>query len=62
MYCGENYDGIICCFFELFELVVVIDGIDRICYIILYLVEFIDDIIEVYVFILELVDYLYLFV
>lgn len=62
VWCGENYDGIIGLFVDLLCLVVVIDGIDCICFIISYLIEFIDDIIEVYCDMLELVSFLYLLV
>ena len=59
-YRGENYDGTICRFSELLELVAAIDGIDRIRYTTSHPVEFTDDIIEAYASIPELVDHLHL--
>ncbi|MCP3705352.1 MAG: tRNA (N6-isopentenyl adenosine(37)-C2)-methylthiotransferase MiaB, partial [Alteromonas sp.] len=59
-YRGENYDGTICRFSELLELVAAIDGIDRIRYTTSHPVEFTDDIIEAYASIAVLVDHLHL--
>jgi tRNA-2-methylthio-N6-dimethylallyladenosine synthase len=57
---GPHYDGSICRFAELLELVASIDGIDRIRYTTSHPVEFTDDIIEAYKHIPELVDHLHL--
>lgn len=57
---GQHYDGSICRFAELLELVASIDGIDRIRYTTSHPVEFTDDIIEAYKHIPELVDHLHL--
>ncbi|MEO9946510.1 MAG: tRNA (N6-isopentenyl adenosine(37)-C2)-methylthiotransferase MiaB [Paraglaciecola sp.] len=57
---GPNYDGSICTFAELLELVASINGIDRIRYTTSHPVEFTDDIIEAYAHIPELVDHLHL--
>ncbi|QJR79712.1 tRNA (N6-isopentenyl adenosine(37)-C2)-methylthiotransferase MiaB [Alteromonas pelagimontana] len=57
---GEHYDGTICRFAELLELVSAIDGIDRIRYTTSHPVEFTDDIIDAYASIPELVDHLHL--
>ena len=57
---GEHFDGTICTFAELLELVASIDGIDRIRYTTSHPVEFTDDIIEAYASIPELVDHLHL--
>ncbi|MDT0593989.1 tRNA (N6-isopentenyl adenosine(37)-C2)-methylthiotransferase MiaB [Glaciecola petra] len=59
-YRGEQYDGSICRFAELLELVASIDGIDRIRYTTSHPVEFTDDIISAYENIPELVDHLHL--
>ena len=59
-YRGEQYDGGICRFAELLELVASIDGIDRIRYTTSHPVEFTDDIIAAYETIPELVDHLHL--
>ena len=59
-YRGENYDGTVCRFSELLELVAAIDGIDRIRYTTSHPVEFTDDIIDAYASIPELVDHLHL--
>jgi tRNA-2-methylthio-N6-dimethylallyladenosine synthase len=57
---GPHYDGSICRFAELLELVASIDGIDRIRYTTSHPVEFTDDIIDAYASIPELVDHLHL--
>jgi tRNA-2-methylthio-N6-dimethylallyladenosine synthase len=57
---GLHYDGTICRFAELLELVASIDGIDRIRYTTSHPVEFTDDIVEAYKHIPELVDHLHL--
>jgi tRNA-2-methylthio-N6-dimethylallyladenosine synthase len=57
---GPNYDGSICTFAELLELVASINGIDRIRYTTSHPVEFTDDIIDAYANIPELVDHLHL--
>ncbi len=57
---GLHYDGSICRFAELLELVASIDGIDRIRYTTSHPVEFTDDIIAAYETIPELVDHLHL--
>jgi tRNA-2-methylthio-N6-dimethylallyladenosine synthase len=57
---GPNYDGSICTFAELLELVASINGIDRIRYTTSHPVEFTDDIIQAYAQIPELVDHLHL--
>jgi tRNA-2-methylthio-N6-dimethylallyladenosine synthase len=57
---GPHYDGSICTFAELLELVASIDGIDRIRYTTSHPVEFTDDIIQAYAQIPELVDHLHL--
>ena len=57
---GEHYDGSVCRFAELLELVAAIDGIDRIRYTTSHPVEFTDDIIDAYASIPELVDHLHL--
>ncbi|MBF7072547.1 tRNA (N6-isopentenyl adenosine(37)-C2)-methylthiotransferase MiaB [Glaciecola sp. MH2013] len=57
---GQHFDGSICRFAELLELVASIDGIDRIRYTTSHPVEFTDDIIEAYKHIPELVDHLHL--
>ncbi|MFQ3208248.1 MAG: tRNA-2-methylthio-N6-dimethylallyladenosine synthase [Glaciecola sp.] len=57
---GPHYDGSICRFAELLELVASIDGIDRIRYTTSHPVEFTDDIVEAYKHIPELVDHLHL--
>ncbi|WP_299071789.1 tRNA (N6-isopentenyl adenosine(37)-C2)-methylthiotransferase MiaB [uncultured Paraglaciecola sp.] len=57
---GPNYDGSICTFAELLELVASINGIDRIRYTTSHPVEFTDDIIDAYAHIPELVDHLHL--
>ncbi|MFC3095959.1 tRNA (N6-isopentenyl adenosine(37)-C2)-methylthiotransferase MiaB [Alteromonas sediminis] len=57
---GEHYDGSICRFAELLELVASIDGIDRIRYTTSHPVEFTEDIIAAYETIPELVDHLHL--
>jgi tRNA-2-methylthio-N6-dimethylallyladenosine synthase len=57
---GPNYDGSICTFAELLELVASINGIDRIRYTTSHPVEFTDDIIDAYSQIPELVDHLHL--
>lgn len=59
-YRGEHFDGSICRFSELLELVAAIDGIDRIRYTTSHPVEFTDDIIDAYASIPELVDHLHL--
>ncbi|ALS98112.1 tRNA (N6-isopentenyl adenosine(37)-C2)-methylthiotransferase MiaB [Lacimicrobium alkaliphilum] len=59
-YRGEQYDGSICTFAELLQLVAAIDGIDRIRYTTSHPVEFTDDIIQAYTEIPELVDHLHL--
>lgn len=59
-YRGEQFDGAICRFAELLELVASIDGIDRIRYTTSHPVEFTDDIIAAYENIPELVDHLHL--
>lgn len=57
---GAHYDGSICTFAELLELVASINGIDRIRYTTSHPVEFTDDIIDAYAQIPELVDHLHL--
>ncbi|MEP0354840.1 MAG: tRNA (N6-isopentenyl adenosine(37)-C2)-methylthiotransferase MiaB [Paraglaciecola sp.] len=57
---GPNYDGTMCTFAELLELVASINGIDRIRYTTSHPVEFTDDIIDAYANIPELVDHLHL--
>ncbi len=57
---GSHYDGSVCRFAELLELVASIDGIDRIRYTTSHPVEFTNDIIEAYANIPELVDHLHL--
>jgi tRNA-2-methylthio-N6-dimethylallyladenosine synthase len=57
---GDNFDGSICTFAELLELVASINGIDRIRYTTSHPVEFTDDIIDAYAQIPELVDHLHL--
>jgi tRNA-2-methylthio-N6-dimethylallyladenosine synthase len=57
---GPHFDGSICRFAELLELIASIDGIDRIRYTTSHPVEFTDDIIEAYASIPELVDHLHL--
>ncbi len=57
---GPNFDGSICTFAELLEMVASINGIDRIRYTTSHPVEFTDDIIEAYAQIPELVDHLHL--
>jgi len=57
---GPNFDGSICTFAELLELVASINGIDRIRYTTSHPVEFTDDIIDAYAQIPELVDHLHL--
>jgi tRNA-2-methylthio-N6-dimethylallyladenosine synthase len=57
---GPHYDGSICRFAELLELIASIDGIDRIRYTTSHPVEFTDDIIDAYESIPELVDHLHL--
>jgi tRNA-2-methylthio-N6-dimethylallyladenosine synthase len=57
---GPHYDGSICRFAELLELVASIDGIDRIRYTTSHPVEFTDDIVEAYKHIPELVNHLHL--
>jgi tRNA-2-methylthio-N6-dimethylallyladenosine synthase len=57
---GPHYDGNVCRFAELLELVASIDGIDRIRYTTSHPVEFTDDIVEAYKHIPELVDHLHL--
>jgi len=57
---GPHYDGDVCRFAELLELVASIDGIDRIRYTTSHPVEFSDDIVEAYKHIPELVDHLHL--
>ncbi|RUO34557.1 tRNA (N6-isopentenyl adenosine(37)-C2)-methylthiotransferase MiaB [Aliidiomarina soli] len=57
---GPQYDGSICSFAELLDLVASIDGIDRIRYTTSHPVEFTDDIIAAYESIPELVDHLHL--
>ncbi|MFT2090997.1 tRNA (N6-isopentenyl adenosine(37)-C2)-methylthiotransferase MiaB [Paraglaciecola sp. 2405UD69-4] len=57
---GPNYDGSVCTFAELLELVASINGIDRIRYTTSHPVEFTDDIIDAYAQIPELVDHLHL--
>ena len=57
---GDHFDGSICTFAELLELVASIDGIDRIRYTTSHPVEFTDDIIDAYATIPELVDHLHL--
>lgn len=56
----NHFDGDVCRFAELLELVASIDGIDRIRYTTSHPVEFTDDIIEAYANIPELVDHLHL--
>lgn len=57
---GPHYDGSICAFAELLEMVASIDGIDRIRYTTSHPVEFTDDLIDAYATIPELVDHLHL--
>ncbi|WP_158969965.1 tRNA (N6-isopentenyl adenosine(37)-C2)-methylthiotransferase MiaB [Paraglaciecola sp. L3A3] len=57
---GNNFDGTVCTFAELLELVASINGIDRIRYTTSHPVEFTDDIIDAYATIPELVDHLHL--
>lgn len=57
---GDHFDGSVCRFAELLELVASIDGIDRIRYTTSHPVEFTDDIITAYANIPELVDHLHL--
>jgi tRNA-2-methylthio-N6-dimethylallyladenosine synthase len=57
---GPNFDGSICTFAELLEMVASINGIDRIRYTTSHPVEFTDDLIEAYAQIPELVDHLHL--
>ena len=57
---GPHFDGSICRFAELLELIASIDGIDRIRYTTSHPVEFTDDIVEAYASIPELVDHLHL--
>jgi tRNA-2-methylthio-N6-dimethylallyladenosine synthase len=57
---GANYDGSVCTFAELLELVASINCIDRIRYTTSHPVEFTDDIIDAYATIPELVDHLHL--
>jgi len=57
---GDHFDGEVCRFAELLELVASIDGIDRIRYTTSHPVEFTDDIIQAYAHIPELVDHLHL--
>ncbi|MBL4630950.1 MAG: tRNA (N6-isopentenyl adenosine(37)-C2)-methylthiotransferase MiaB [Paraglaciecola sp.] len=57
---GPNFDGSICTFAELLELVASINGIDRIRYTTSHPVEFTDDLIDAYAQIPELVDHLHL--
>lgn len=57
---GEHFDGAVCRFAELLELVASIDGIDRIRYTTSHPVEFTNDIVEAYANIPELVDHLHL--
>lgn len=57
---GPHYDGNVCRFAELLELIASIDGIDRIRYTTSHPVEFTDDIVEAYKTIPELVDHLHL--
>jgi tRNA-2-methylthio-N6-dimethylallyladenosine synthase len=57
---GPHFDGTMCTFAELLELVASIDGIDRIRYTTSHPVEFTDDIIDAYATIPELVDHLHL--
>ncbi len=57
---GDHFDGAVCRFAELLELVASIDGIDRIRYTTSHPVEFTDDIVEAYANIPELVDHLHL--
>lgn len=57
---GPHYDGAMCTFAELLEMVASIDGIDRIRYTTSHPVEFTDDIIDAYATIPELVDHLHL--
>ncbi|MCU7553817.1 tRNA (N6-isopentenyl adenosine(37)-C2)-methylthiotransferase MiaB [Alteromonas sp. ASW11-19] len=59
-YRGETFEGGICRFAELLELVASIDGIDRIRYTTSHPVEFTNDIIEAYANVPELVDHLHL--
>lgn len=59
-YRGHDFEGEICRFAELLELVAAIDGIDRIRYTTSHPVEFTDDIIEAYKNIPELVNHLHL--
>ncbi|WP_343856223.1 tRNA (N6-isopentenyl adenosine(37)-C2)-methylthiotransferase MiaB [Aliiglaciecola litoralis] len=57
---GPQYDGSICNFAELLEMIASIDGIDRIRYTTSHPVEFTDDLIDAYASIPELVDHLHL--
>ncbi|WJG08020.1 tRNA (N6-isopentenyl adenosine(37)-C2)-methylthiotransferase MiaB [Aliiglaciecola sp. LCG003] len=57
---GPSFDGSICRFAELLELIASIDGIDRIRYTTSHPVEFTEDLIEAYANIPELVDHLHL--
>jgi tRNA-2-methylthio-N6-dimethylallyladenosine synthase len=57
---GPHYDGSVCRFAELLELIASIDGIDRIRYTTSHPVEFTDDIVDAYASIPELVDHLHL--
>jgi len=57
---GPHYDGNVCRFAELLELIASIDGIDRIRYTTSHPVEFTDDIVDAYKNIPELVDHLHL--
>lgn len=57
---GPHFDGSICTFAELLEMVASIDGIDRIRYTTSHPVEFTDDLIDAYATIPELVDHLHL--
>ena len=59
-YRGEMYDGSICRFSTLIQMISTIDGIDRIRYTTSHPVEFTDDIIEVYKEVPELVSHLHL--
>lgn len=59
-YRGDHFDGSVCRFAELLELVASIDGIDRIRYTTSHPVEFTDDIVDAYANIPELVDHLHL--
>ncbi|HCF79064.1 MAG TPA: tRNA (N6-isopentenyl adenosine(37)-C2)-methylthiotransferase MiaB, partial [Glaciecola sp.] len=57
---GPHFDGSVCRFAELLELIASIDGIDRIRYTTSHPVEFTDDIVDAYASIPELVDHLHL--